>query len=666
MRRFQSTLPTLKSAYSSPEGRTGRVWVGPLFSLAIAAATFFVAYDGGGYALTSRDSVAVLLLWSLAVGIGFGFWPRRRIPRPTLVVGGLLAAFGLWTGISIAWSSSAERSFNEANRVFLYLALFLVVVSSTARRGAGQRWIRGLGAGIAAVGIFALSSRLFPDVFEGTSAISLAQLFPSTESRLNYPVGYWNGLATLLALGVPLLLYTATTEPRALVRGLALAPLPGLAAALYLTSSRGGVAVAVLAAAAFVVLTSRRWLALVALVVAAAASVGAVEAIAVRDALVASPLSPGAASEGHGAALLVALACLATGSTYGLLSLLRLPLGRAARPLGLALAGAAVVAAVVGLVAAHPRTRIENFKATPGDTDLTTIQSHLASGSGNGRWQLWEASVDQFRAHPLVGDGAGTYQAWWAEHGSLPLFVRDGHSLFLETLGELGLIGLVLLAAALGIGLAAGVLRTFRSSGDGQAACAALTAALLAYLVEAGIDWMWETTVVTLVAVACLGLLVGPATLPVEVAAAPTRRSRRGLVLAARASAAVLAIGLVVAQGIPLIAETQIGRSQDAVRRGDADAAIKDAAAAERTQPWASSPHLQRALVEEVAADLPAARTAIHDALARDGSDWQLWLVDARIETKLENFDEAETSLRRAFALNPRSPSLAGLLGSGT
>ena len=42
-------------------------------------------------------------------------------------------------------------------------------------------------------------------------------------------------------------------------------------------------------------------------------------------------------------------------------------------------------------------------------------------------------------------------------------------------------------------------------------ALGALAGALVAYMVGAGIDWMWELTVVTLVGVTCLALLAGRA-----------------------------------------------------------------------------------------------------------------------------------------------------------
>ena len=104
---------------------------------------------------------------------------------------------------------------------------------------------------------------------------------------MSHPVGYWNGLATLLALGVPFLLFVATSERRALARGLAIAPLPALAVALYLTSSRGGIIAAALAALVYLALTSMRWQATGAILVAGAASVGATLAVAAQDTVIA-------------------------------------------------------------------------------------------------------------------------------------------------------------------------------------------------------------------------------------------------------------------------------------------------------------------------------------------------------------------------------------------
>jgi len=106
---------------------------------------------------------------------------------------------------------------------------------------------------------------------------------------------------------------------------------------------------------------------------------------------------------------------------------------------------------------------------------------------------------------------------------SFPYFVRDAHSLYLETLGELGIVGFLLLAGTLATGLAVAVARLARARDPARAAVAALLGTLVAYLVGAGVDWMWELTAVTLVGVCALGLLTGPATLP----AVPARAGRR-------------------------------------------------------------------------------------------------------------------------------------------
>ena len=635
--------------------RRARGWA---LSGAVAGALFAVAYDDGGYALTSRNTIAVLVLWTLATGVAIGFWPRARIPGAALAVGGLLAAFALWAGLSGIWSASVEKSTNEANRAVLYLGLFLLVVVSTGRGRGTRRWIRGLAIGIVGVALLAILSRLFPDQFGGTATEIVARVFPSAENRLSHPVGYWNGLATLLALGVPFLLFVATSERRAAARGLAVAPLPVLAVGLYLTSSRGGIIAAGLAALVYLALTNLRWQTAGAILVAGAASVGATLAVAAQDTVIAGEPAQG---EGLETALYIALACVGTGVVYAFGSRFRLDFTRARKPLGWALVVAATLVLVAAAVAANPRERFDNFKSIPPKEVTTDLQAHLVSGSGNGRWQLWQSAVDQFEEHPLVGDGAGSYEAWWTQHGTVAVFVRDAHSLYLETLGELGVIGFAILVAALLAALVTGVLRTRKSEGDGRAATAALTAALTAYLFEAGFDWMWEMTVVSLVAVVCVGLLTGPATCFGGRRSRGEARESRWSDVALRIAGVLTVLVLVVVQGIPLVAQGAVGRSQDAVRQGDSEQALDAATRAERVQPWAASTHLQRALVEELMGNLPAARTAVRQALEHDAEDWRLWIVAARIETKMGAFPEAQRSLARAIELNPNSRILSRL-----
>ena len=245
--------------------------------------------------------------------------------------------------------------------------------------------------------------------------------------------------------------------------------------------------------------------------------------------------------------------------------------------------------------------------------------------------------------------------------GSFSYFVRDAHSLYVETLGELGAVGFLCLLGALATGLVAGVCRLRRSEGSERVLIAALLAGFAAWLVAVGIDWIWELTAVGIVGVLLLGLLTGPATAqggPKPVAELPRTTRRR---FAVGVAAVLVVWTLIIAQAIPLLTHVKISASQEAVRAGNAERALGNAEDARRLQPWAASPYLQLALVREAIDDLPGAHAAIEDAIERDPLDWRLWLVRARIETNSGDIAAARESLSRAAALNPRSPLFANV-----
>src|SRR5205823_12245548 len=97
-----------------------------------------------------------------------------------------------------------------------------------------------------------------------------AKYLPSIGGRLSYPLGYWNGVGILAALAISLMAGVASTARSALGRGTALAAVPALAATIYLTSSRGAVAVLAVACVALILLCGRRVALLTAVAVGAA------------------------------------------------------------------------------------------------------------------------------------------------------------------------------------------------------------------------------------------------------------------------------------------------------------------------------------------------------------------------------------------------------------
>ena len=566
---------------------------------------------------------------------------------------GALAAFAVLTLLSVGWAASDEKAFLEFTRVLMYLGVLMLVAVAVTRRTAASV-ADGLALGIVAVVLLALASRLFfGDVGPGAPP----SFFP-VRSRLHYPVNYWNGLAILAGLAFPLLLRAAVAQRPAWLRALALVPVPAMASAIYLTSSRGGYVTAAVGVVVFCALTSRRLSAIVATAVAGAGAALAIMGMLARDELVNGTLgSSQATSEGKSAALLMVLLGLSCAAVYwawcryaGWELRLKLPLAAKA-----AIALAAIAVLAVGVSAYDPVDKFETFKK-PSGPDVGLVEgdftrSHLISSTGSGRWQLWTSAVDEWETKPVFGRGAGSYQSWWMEHASLPLFVRDAHSLWLETLAELGLVGLLLLLIAFGTAFVAAIARMGRLGQD-RPLVAAMAGVLAAFVVAAGIDWMWELSIVGLVAIVALGILVGRATEgSPRTAAVGSPLGRRVL----RTAGVGVALAAILSVAVPMLAQDRLDESQAAAARGDAAAAIEAADDARAVQPWASTPYLQLALLEEQQGNLGEANRHIDDALERDRSDWSIWLVAARVQTKAGFIRRGRRSLRQAERLNRRS-----------
>ena len=126
-----------------------------------------------------------------------------------------------------------------------------------------------------------------------------------------------------------------------------------------------------------------------------------------------------------------------------------------------------------------------------------------------------------------------------------------------------------------------------------------------------------------------------------------------------RLGLAALALLATVAIGIPFGTTAAIRSSQADVSDGNLSAALDAAATAQRLEPYAASPRLQRALILERSGDLRDARAAIAQATARESTDWSIWLVRARIDAESGHEAAAAGDYRRAHELNPLSPTTA-------
>lgn len=636
-------------------------------AFALALVTFVTAYDNGSYSLPSRNVIAIAVWWAVIVGVALRALNLEGASRASLVMGGIIAALCAWTFSSVFWAPSAENAFNEFNRVSLFLGIF-ALTTLAARHMPVAYWCNALAIGISSVVVIALVSRFFPGSF---SDQGLSQSLPSAGWRLSFPLGYWNGVAIFAALALPLLLRIAVSSDRAAIRGLAVAPMPAIAAAVFLASSRGGVVTAFVGTVAFLLLASRRWATSAALFWGLIGSAASIFVLDSRNELVNGPFGTSLVErQGRIAAVLVTLTCVLAGAAYALSRELatRVARKRAFRPkpwLGRAVVTLVAGAFLFGIIASHPIRQFDNFKqASEAISNNDFAKQHLTSGSGSGRWQFWTASADQWESHPVLGNGAGSYEEWWTKHmpAEFPHKVSDAHSLYLESLGELGIPGFLLVLSLAFVGIGIGARRALKSSGDKRVSLAALTAVFTAFSVAAGFDWMWELTVVAGVGFVVLALLSSTAVTdpgrPRLVESKEPRHRQRGFGFGVAALVGVWL--LICAQGIPLLAQLRINDSQAYAKSGNTNQAIRAAMDARNLQPWAASPYLQLALVAEKENQLEQARSWINSAIKRDQTDWHLWLVSSRLELKLGDSKGAQKSLAKAKSLNPRSPIFAG------
>jgi O-antigen ligase len=134
---------------------------------------------------------------------------------------------------------------------------------------------------------------------------------------------------------------------------------------------------------------------------------------------------------------------------------------------------------------------------------LARDASRLRSLKTN-RVKYWDVAVHGFADSPLRGTGTRGFATLWLQKRTITEPVSDAHSLYLETLVELGLVGAVLLAAFLG-GAGVAAARVYRSGRRGRTLATGWIAAGAVFLVHAGLDWDWEMPAVALIFLALTG-----------------------------------------------------------------------------------------------------------------------------------------------------------------
>jgi hypothetical protein len=347
---------------------------------------------------------------------------------------------------------------------------------------------------------------------------------------------------------------------------------------------------------------------------------------------------------------------------------------RGARPrwIAPAVAGALVLAAVAALAASdrglggslsHAADEFRAVRAQPEQGP-----GHLLSTSSDNRWTWWGEAVGAWSDRPLGGSGGGSFPVTHLQYRENTLSVAQPHSVPVQFLAELGVVGLALAVGALALLLAAALGR-IRALADGRErqAGAALVAVVAAWGLQSLVEWHWDIPGVTLPVMAALGLLAArPAWRPPRTAAAAfvdPEAARRDLPRRTGAVAlATLALSLVALSAIlPGWADGKASAAQEAASAPGAGAReLEDAAAqaevAARLDPVATRPLFVAAAIAQRRGRILQARELLVEAVGRQPSDAGAWRRLTRVAVALADMDGAVRASRRALALDPRSP----------
>jgi O-antigen ligase len=457
---------------------------------------------------------------------------------------------------------------------------------------------------------------------------------------LEGPVGYHNAEAMFFVLGVlPSLVALRHARPSIRAAGGACCGI--FLGALVLTQSRGGLVFAALAALVLIAYARDVHLLLLAPVLVAAT---AALLVAVRD--VDAALVDGSPSE-HVSELrtyvlwtvVAALALAVVGLAAGVAS-------KRGRTTALAIAAVSVL--LIGGAALVSRDAIERaiHRATATASDRSNPDTapggatRLASLSLNGRREAWRVAWNMTEDKPLAGHGQGQFTRHWGTDRKQSYFyfsVLQPHSIEMELLSELGVVGLGLF----GVFVGAAVVGIVRSRSRTSAAVA--LALLVALLAGASVDWIWSFPGLVLPVVLVAG------------AAAGGVRLRRRAVAALVGVAALIAAA--VALGGPYLSDRQLDRAR-AVAVKDPNKAWTLALDARSLDPWDPRVPAFQGKLAQASGDVVLAAEKYAKSATLSRQPWIQYFQEARVFQDAHRNAARKRACRKALATNPTEQTL--------
>jgi hypothetical protein len=301
------------------------------------------------------------------------------------------------------------------------------------------------------------------------------------------------------------------------------------------------------------------------------------------------------------------------------------------------------------------REQARSFKnlgvgSTPGS------RSRFTSGGGN-RYDYWRVAAGQFESEPVRGLGAGNYDRTYFLERDTSEDIRQPHSLPLQTLAELGLVGGAALLLFLGAILAGFVRRArrARTSSSDLGLAVGGGGMFLVWLVHTSVDWLHLIPGVTGIALCGAAVLVAPWT---RQRAPDGARSRLRL-------ATIVVCGVVVLVGAMLVGRTALADKH----RSDAQESVAEdprRALEQAEDSLALNDESLPAYYAQAAAfarlnDYGGARAALLEATRREPHDFVPWGLLGDLAVRRGDLARARRDYGRASALNPQNAGLQAL-----
>jgi O-Antigen ligase len=660
------------------------LWPTLLIALVLCVVAFITK---GGLSLETLEAKQTTVEMALTIGSGLAvaaavvFAPADRRTYGMWTIG-LLLAFTALSAVSVVWSVQPDDSWQDTGRLLAYSGVF--AAAATLARAVPDRWPAVIGGVLLSTVVlcgYALLTKVLPNELGADYVYA----------RLQEPFGYWNATGLTAAMGmVGCMWLGARRSGHALLSALAY-PLMGIMiVTLMLAYSRGALAAAALGLALWFCIVPLR-LRGAAVLIAGALGAAPVVAWVFANATLSTDNVALAqrVPAGHQlgvllAAMLLVLGCVGVSASF--LSGRRAPSRSSRQRAGVILLSilALAVLAFAGKLAMSQRGFTGSI--THGVNALTDPHAPVPANSpsrlgaiGSVRARYWNEALKVFKDHEALGAGAAGYATAHLRYRTETLNVHHAHGYIVQTLADLGLVGLAVTLALLSAWLTAAGRSThpfnrrwtrwqWRREAHPYTAERIGMLSMLSLVVVFGIhsfaDWTWYVPGDACVALLCAGWLAGrgplanaPASTPATSTTLATSTAGAGANRLRLLVAAVVVVAALLAAWAQWQPQRSVQASEQALAlaANDPKGALAAAQTAVSRDPLSAQALLTLSAIQQHLGQAGTARDTLQRAVRLQPSNPQTWVALGEYDLAANEPQMALQDLRAAIYLNPEA-----------